>query len=161
MISDSGFALRYIIPPGLAGLLLSLCAANALSSDPVVPDPKLTPGAVLTIDATVICQRGYSKSVRHTSGRLKHEVYAEYGMSRGGGNYEIDHLVPLGIGGADIRENLWPESRDTQPWNANLKDRLESYLHVEICAGHIDADQAQREIARDWVAAYRKYLGTP
>jgi hypothetical protein len=67
----------------------------------------------------------------------------------------------LGIGGADSRENLWPESRDTQPWNAGVKDRLENYLHVEVCAEHIAVAQAQKEIATDWVAAYRKYLGVP
>jgi hypothetical protein len=161
MTSERRLAFRTIILPGLAGLTLLLCAANALASDPIVPDPRLTLGAVLTTDGAVICQPGYSKSVRHTSGRLKHEIYAEYGISRRDGKYEIDHLIPLGIGGADIRENLWPESRETQPWNANVKDRLESYLHAEICAGHINVAQAQREIAKDWVAAYRKYLGTP
>ena len=103
----------------------------------------------------------YSKSVRHTSGQLKHQVYAEYGIDRSAGHYEIDHLIPLGIGGADTRENLWPESRDTQHWNAGVKDRLENYLHVEICAGHIAVQDAQKAIAADWTAAYREYLGEP
>ena len=39
----------------------------AIAADPVVPDPKLTPGAVVTTDVTAICQPGYSRSVRHTS----------------------------------------------------------------------------------------------
>jgi hypothetical protein len=99
--------------------------------------------------------------VRHTSGQLKHQVYVEYGIDAKTGRYEIDHLIPLGIGGADKRENLWPESRDTKPWNANVKDRLENYLHVEICAGHMPIADAQKAIAMDWVAAYRKYLGEP
>jgi hypothetical protein len=133
----------------------------AIAADPVLPDPKLTPGAVVTTDATTICRPGYSRSVRHTSGQLKHQVYVEYGIDRNAGHYEIDHLIPLGIGGADARENLWPESRDTQPWNANVKDKLENYLHIEVCAGRIPVAQAQKEIATDWVAAYRKYLGNP
>jgi hypothetical protein len=92
---------------------------------------------------------------------LKHQIYVEYGISRDNGHYEIDHLIPLGIGGADTRENLWPESRDTQPWNAGVKDRLENFLHNEICARHIAIPDAQRAIAADWIAAYRKYLGEP
>ena len=56
---------------------------------------------------------------------------------------------------------VWPESRDTQPWNAGVKDRLESYLHVEVCAGHIAVIDAQMAIASDWIAAYGKYLGEP
>jgi hypothetical protein len=126
-----------------------------------LPNAQQTPGAAITTDAAVICQPGYSKSVRHTSGRLKHDIYVEYGINRDDGNYEIDHLIPLGVGGADTRENLWPESRDTQPWNATVKDRLENYLHVEICARRIPVSQAQKEIAVDWVAAYRKYIGNP
>ena len=148
---------RIILP--LVGSVMT--ATAAMAADPVVPDPKLTPAAVATTDKITICQPGYSKSVRHTSGQLKHEVYVEYGIARNTGHYEIDHLIPLGIGGADTRENLWPENRDNQPWNAGLKDRLENYLHVEVCAGHIAAQDAQKAIAADWVAAYRRYLGAP
>ena len=148
---------RIILP--LVSIVITATAAFAV--DPILSDPKLTPGAVATTDRMAICQPGYSKSVRHTSGQLKHQVYLEYGIDRNAGHYEIDHLIPLGIGGADSRENLWPESRDTQPWNAGVKDRLENYLHVEVCAGHIAVQDAQKAIAADWVAAYRRYLGEP
>ena len=150
--------MRGIILPVVS---IVMTATAAFAADPILPDPKLTPGAVATTDRMTICQPGYSKSVRHTSGQLKHQVYGEYGIDRSAGHYEIDHLIPLGIGGADSRENLWPESRDTQPWNAGVKDRLENYLHVEVCAGHIAVQDAQRAIAADWVAAYRRYLGAP
>jgi hypothetical protein len=139
----------------------ALTASPALADDPLRPDPKLTPGAVLTIDTATICMRGYSKTVRHTSGRLKHQVYAEYGIDAVGGHYEVDHLVPLSIGGADVRPNLWPQSVDTMPWNAIVKDRLEERLHMLVCAGELPIERAQREIAADWIAAYRKYLGGP
>ena len=99
--------------------------------------------------------------MRHTAGQLKHQIYVEYGIDRNAGHYEIDHLIPLGVGGADTRENLWPESRDTQPWNAGVKDRLENYLHVEVCAGRLEVQDAQMAIAADWIAAYRQYLGEP
>lgn len=145
----------------LLSAYLLFAATSAIAGDPILPNPKLTPGAVLTTNTSLICQSGYSRSVRHTSGQLKHKVYVEYGIEAKSGYYEVDHLIPLGIGGADLRENLWPESRDTQPWNANIKDRLENYLHVEVCAGRIPIAQAQKDIAADWMAAYRKYLGTP
>ena len=57
--------------------------------------------------------------------------------------------------------NLWPESFRTQPWNARVKDQLENFLHAEVCAGRMPIEQAQREIAEDWIAAYQKYLGEP
>ena len=74
----------------------------------------------------------------------------------------MDHLIPLGLGGLPgAKENLWPQSRDTMPWNSRVKDRLENFLHQEVCARRIPIEQAQKEIATDWIAAYKKYLGDP
>ena len=50
------------------------------------------------------------------------------------------------------------ESWDTEPWNSH---RLENYLHEAVCAGPMPIDQAQREIAQNWIATYQKYLGKP
>lgn len=128
--------------------------------DPIRPDPQKTPGAVLTSDAKAVCYPGYSKTVRHTSGDLKHQVYQSYGLSNKTGHYEIDHLVPLSIGGADVRDNLWPQSYDTTPWNAHVKDRLEwKVLHL-VCNGKVPMAQVQQDIAQDWIAAYQKYCPT-
>jgi hypothetical protein len=148
-------------------LLITACAvmlsvASALAAeDPIRPDPKLTPGAVLTTNVSEVCSPGHTKSVRHTSGRLKHQVYGAYGIDPRSGHYEMDHLISLGLGGADVRENLWPQSDDTRPWNARAKDRLEDRMHTLVCAGQLQLEQAQHEIAADWIAAYRKYLGEP
>ena len=57
---------RVILP--LVGVILTVTAAFA--ADSILPDPKLTPGAILTTDEATICQPGYSRSVRHTSGAL-------------------------------------------------------------------------------------------
>ena len=128
---------------------------------PVRPDPSLTPGAVLTTDAGKVCVRGYAKSVRHTPGKLKAAAYDEYGITkqeRAGSRFEVDHLISLELGGADTLANLWPESYDTQPWNARLKDKLEDRLHALVCGGSLPLEQAQREIAADWISAYGRYL---
>ena len=45
------------------------------------------------------------------------------------------------------------------PWNAHVKDKLEDRLHALVCAGRLPLEQAQREIAADWIAAYEKYVG--
>lgn len=147
--------LAYVVAVILLGI------APTLADDLILPDPNLTPGAVLTTDLSRICAPGYTKTVRHTSGKLKKFVYEEYGINPRGGHYEVDHLIPLEIGGADVAANLWPESYDTKPWNAHVKDKLEDYFHREVCAGRVPVEQAQKEIAEDWIEAYRKYLGKP
>ena len=44
-------------------------------------------------------------------------------------------------------------------WTGCGLDRLEDYSHGAVCAGRIPLDRAQREIAEDWIAAYRRYFG--
>jgi hypothetical protein len=146
---------------GIAAATVLLSAYVAFADDPIRPNPRLTPGAVLTTDVSLICAPGYTKTVRHTSGELKHAIYREYAIDPNRGHYEIDHLIPLEVGGADVRENLWPESWDTQPWNAHTKDRLENFLHEQVCAGRMRIEDAQREIAADWIASYEMHIGEP
>jgi hypothetical protein len=140
-------------------LLTSLPRAS-FAKDIVLPDTHLTPGAVLTTDIQTICVSGYSKTVRHTSGKLKAQIYREYGIERKSGKYEIDHLIPLSIGGADVAENLWPESYESEPWNAVVKDRLELKLHELICHRDLDIRVAQKAIADNWIEAFERFCPT-
>ena len=41
-----------------------------------------------------------------------------------------------------------------------MKDALESQLRGMVCRGNLDLEEAQREIASNWIAAYRKYFQT-
>ena len=91
----------------LSAMVFPACAQTAPPwpgndhADPIRPDPRLTPGAVATSDPDVFCHAGYSRSVRHTSGRVKRQVCQACGIDRRSGSYEIDHLVPPAIGGSD------------------------------------------------------------
>jgi hypothetical protein len=66
--------------------------------------------------------------------------------------------LALSIGGSNSIKNLWPESYRTV-WNAHVKDRLEDRLHALVVSCKLDLETAQREIATDWIAAYKKYVG--
>jgi hypothetical protein len=126
---------------------------------PIKPDPKLTPGAVLEVTKEDICTPGYSKKVRDVPSSVKKKVYEEYGItSHQPGEYEVDHLISLELGGSNSIKNLWPESYKTKPWNAHVKDKVENKLHIMICSDKIDLKTAQQEIATDWIAAYQKYV---
>jgi hypothetical protein len=88
---------------------------------------------------------------------------AEYGPPPGPHpDYEVDHLIPLCLGGADDDANLWSEPRRSieLEWSAELKDDLEARLCQLVCAGEMDIGQAQRDIADDWTEAYRRRFAT-
>jgi hypothetical protein len=126
---------------------------------PFRPDSARTPGATLDVTAADICVPGYSKKVRNVPVAVKRQVYASYGIMRHEpGEYEIDHLISLELGGSNSVRNLWPESYRTHPWNARMKDALENELHRRVCAGTLDLATAQRMIASNWVIGYRTYV---
>jgi hypothetical protein len=133
--------------------------AFAQQPTPLVPDQQLTPGDTFEVTAQDLCVPGYSKKVRSVSAEMKREVYQEYGITtHGPGDYEVDHLISLELGGSNSIKNLWPESHRTLPWNAQVKDRLEGKLHELVCSGQLDIRVAQQAIASDWIAAYEKYV---
>ena len=126
---------------------------------PAVPNPKLTPGDVLPVTAADICVPGYTKKVRDVPAEVKRQAYARYGVrTHEPGEYEVDHLISLSLGGSNSIRNLWPESFRTSPWNAYVKDDLENELHRRVCAGTMNLADAQRAIANNWVVGYRHYV---
>jgi len=133
--------------------------ALAQQPTPIVPDQQLTPGNTFDVTAEDLCVPGYTKKVRNVPAEMKREVYEEYGVtSHGSGDYEVDHLIPLELGGSNSIKNLWPESHRTLPWNAQVKDRLEGKLHELVCSGQLDLKTAQEAIAADWIGAYKFYV---
>jgi hypothetical protein len=123
------------------------------SSD--LPDSACTPGALIAgVTKEQICQPGYASSVRNVPASEKAAVYAEYGIaSHFPGQYEVDHLVSLELGGSNDIANLWPEAASPTP-GFHQKDQVENYLHDQVCSGAISLSQAQIEIATNWMQVY-------
>lgn len=130
---------------------------------PIVQDHGLTPGDVRTYDKDDVCNNG-TRAIRDVTQNEKVAVYSTYNkyytqIVYAPGQYEVDHLVPLELGGSNSPQNLWPETFK-DPWNAHIKDRLENYLHKQVCLGKIPLQQAQYMIAMDWINAYKTYIGS-
>lgn len=143
----------------MAAVFAALHVMQALPVRAVRPDPRLTPGTVGPASAQDVCRPGYAGRVRAVSELEKRQVFAAYGVvPERGERFEIDHLVPLELGGANDRRNLWPQPW-AGPWTAGQKDRLENALHRDVCAGQEPLAQAQAEIRQDWIGAYQRYYG--
>lgn len=91
----------------IAPFLLLAAAASAQ-----LPNPDVTPGVVRTTDASEICAKSFrTKPFRKTTSAMKKQACAEYGIKAcpKQGVMEIDHLLPLELGGLDDVRNLWPQ----------------------------------------------------
>jgi hypothetical protein len=125
-----------------------------------MPRPSLTPGVALRVGVGRICTPGYASSIRDVSEATKALVYERYGVTWVPYQHEVDHLISLELGGSNATANLWPEPYAGR-WGARTKDVLENRLHDLVCSGALGLGAAQHQEATNWVAAYRRYLGSP
>jgi hypothetical protein len=146
----------------LAAILVFTAAGSAVAQER--PDPRKTPGITnpdvtpKNLDAT-ICRTGYTREIRpdaNYTNRIKREQL----NAIGGGDpkdYELDHLIPLSLGGhpSDPR-NLWTQPRAGE-WNAQRKNNLALRLRGLVCKREVELATVQQEMARDWIATYRRY----
>jgi hypothetical protein len=160
--------LRYagaVLFVGVLGLIIYLRpvfeSRQGLGIVPVsFPEPSLTPGVAAASNRDQICGSTRSKN-RLVPASLQRRVFEEYGISGAPARaYEVDYLITPALGGADDIRNLWPQSYSPAVWNARVKDALEDRLHDLVCDGRLDLATAQRDIASDWIAAYKKYFET-
>jgi hypothetical protein len=126
-----------------------------------IPDKTLTPGATRPVTAAEVCRDGGGEQSHPIPASMRQRVFREYRTSEShAAEYEVDFLITPGLGGAvDIR-NLWPEPYSSTVWNAHVKDELEDLLHELVCSGKLDLATAQRDIATNWISAYKKYFHT-
>jgi hypothetical protein len=126
-----------------------------------LPNSGLTPGATRRATISDVCSMAHEEVVAEVSTSLREEVLQKYGIVNArASDYEIDYLIAPGLGGVEDIHNLWPQPYTSRTWNAHVKDALEERLHEMVCGGELDLSTAQRDIATDWIAAYKKYFHT-
>src|SRR5262249_28321675 len=67
---------------------------------------------------------------------------------------ELDHLVPLELGGADTLDNIWPQCGpsgvELRERFFKLKDMVEDHLAEFVRHGRVDLEDVQKRISADW-----------
>jgi hypothetical protein len=134
--------------PAIAAVSLGFSGAVYHASAGELP---LNPAVTQATIATTICQTGWTRTIRpdvSTMKRIKAEMLAAIGEPIEHRNrYELDHKIPLSLGGAVIdRRNLALQPID----EAREKDAIEVCLSSLVCQGEIDLDNAQSAIWEDW-----------
>lgn len=178
-MSAPAFAHRYHFDPAICSQLginpgasrpLGQFSANTtgcrtrMSNGYPIPDPKCTPGAINpTVTSEVLADPSFrTKCIRNhvTTEHEKFVTYSWYGIHHPRHNHgrtqvcELDHLVPLELGGADTLDNIWPQCgpSDTTLWKRYFKrkDLVENYLAKMVREGKMRLVDAQQGIAQDW-----------
>jgi len=111
------------------------------------PDRACTPGDAISITVYDLCSTSTSTR-RKVSESLRRQVFQSYGITYPppAGAYELDHLIPLELGGSNDASNLWPEAAP----GFHEKDLEENRLRREVCSGEKTLAAAQAEILKDW-----------
>lgn len=130
----------------------------ALATTPVRPTPRLTPGLTRPLLVSTVCTTRWGTDRRKVTVTMRRAVFAAYGIPWANRSaYEVDHLIPRSLGGADHEMNLWPQAW-AGIYGARAKDRLEVALGKRVCAGTMTLAFAQDAIRVDWISAYRLYI---
>jgi hypothetical protein len=146
---------------------MSVHHVMAMVASLALPHHALTPGSIdhhvtqANIKKT-ICKPGWTGTVRPSedyTNNIKLQLLPKYGHHTDNPlDFELDHLIPLELGGASINvKNLWPQPY-AGTWGARKKDVLETKLNHMVCAGTIKLDKAQHDISKHWVTAYKRYV---
>ena len=128
----------------------------------VLPDRRCSPGAYYSgLTKAVLCSSTFrTGTIRNVPQSEKFAVEREYGMPPKpyGRTIEIDHIISLELGGANVIGNLYPEPGSGVA-NYYVKDKLENRLHAMVCAGQITLLAARRGIASNWKTLYKHIFG--
>lgn len=106
-----------------------------------------------------ICVAGYTATIRPRpayTNKLKRQQMKDLGISEDPSKFEEDHAISLELCGSPTDpQNLWPE-----PWpEARQKDKVETYLHRQVCQGKMTLSDAQGAVWPDWRTTFRKVFG--
>lgn len=114
------------------------------------PDPRITTGALCTPFSVGFDGYAYPEGIphckRHVTLTMRRTVLARYGVPWARrGTVEIDHLVPLCLGGSNDLTNIWAEPLSA----AKRKDVVEKRLCSALRAGKIRQAVAVEQM-RGW-----------
>ncbi len=127
----------------------SLNEPIAASADyPLAPIASLTTGVECTKSTTTRQPGNFLYCVRNVSKNEKDQVIQSYDdlgyhlQNLDRGKIKIDHMIPLCMGGANDRKNLWPQYETVY----KRTDPLEASLCVAFTNGYITREEAKEQM---------------
>lgn len=142
-------------------LVCGCIAAAALAAPSIAmaqrPSSYKTPGATAKVKTERLCAPTFAASLEPISNWQRTEALGRYGLRAEGFSGELDHLVPVSLGGSNDPDNLWP-FRASGAFTLEAKQALAVKLHDMVCAGKLSLKDAQDAFRKDWTKAYSEHI---
>jgi hypothetical protein len=144
--------------PDLAGIHLPNFVMPLIHGGVSIPNRKLTPGAVTTTDANVVCTMQPHSQPPKIPIALQTAVFDEYGYTSPSALHKhvIDWLVPYNLGGAAVLANIWPAAVTGTGFYE--KNRTDAILRMMVCRRDLTLAQAQHAMESNWYSAWLRYV---
>jgi hypothetical protein len=142
-------------------LVCGCLAAAALAAPSIamaqLPSGYKTPGATAKVKMEQVCAPDFAKSIKPASNWQRTEALERYGFRPDGFSGELDHLVPMSLGGSNDPDNLWPFHANGA-FTLEAKQALASKLQGMVCARKLSLKDAQDAFRKDWTLSYRVHM---
>jgi hypothetical protein len=122
-----------------------------------LPSSFQTPGNKSKANEAQVCAADYEASVKPMAQWQRDQALERYGKRPEDFTGELDHLIPISLGGTNDPDNLWPLPANKE-MGPDQKKALDAKLHELVCNKTIKLKDAQDAAKKDWVKAYNEYV---
>jgi hypothetical protein len=122
-----------------------------------LPSSFQTPGAKGRANEAQVCAADFEASAKPIAKWQRDQALERYGKRPEDFTGELDHLIPVSLGGTSDPDNLWPIPSNKE-MGPEQKKALDLKLHEMVCAKTLTLKAAQDAIKKDWVKAYGQYV---
>jgi hypothetical protein len=122
-----------------------------------LPSSFQTPGNKSKANEAQVCAADYEASVKPIAKWQRDQAIERYGRRPEDFTGELDHLIPLSLGGTNDPDNVWPMP-PSKIMGPEQKKELDLKLHQLVCDKTLKLKDAQDAIKKDWVKAYNQYV---
>ena len=147
------------VKTGVFGFAAACVLALPAGAAAQLPKSYNTPGATVKAGHAQICAADFATSVKPVAGWQRTTALERYGLRPESFSGELDHLVPVSLGGSNDPDNLWPFHANGS-FTLDAKNALAAKLRDQVCAGKLSLKEAQDAFKKDWTKAYSAHMTT-
>jgi hypothetical protein len=121
-----------------------------------LPNSDKTPGDIAKLKTGQVCAPDFAASVKPVSRRARTHALERYGIRPETFSSELEHVVPLSLGGSNSPDNFYP-FHPSGAFTLDAKQTLAAKLRDLVCAGNMSLKEAQNA-RKEWTKAYQRQM---